>query len=120
MFFLSTYFVSFLNFFLERGLRVGVKPRLLKLINGGGRGGLNKVRVGRKKIEKLSTPEYAHMHVYTKTSRSHLSSLARPMNMKNHSKVDKSFQTLLVHTSSKEKNIFLKRVATNSWYKLPN
>ena len=53
-------------FFLERGLSVGVKLRLLKLINGGGGGGggggflrggggggwgcLNKVRVGRKKI----------------------------------------------------------------------
>ena len=37
MFFLSTYFVVvFLNFFLERGLRVGVKLRLLKLINRGG------------------------------------------------------------------------------------
>ena len=46
MFFLSTYFVPFLNFFLERGLRVGVKLRSLKLINGGGRGGLNKVRGG--------------------------------------------------------------------------
>ena len=35
MLFLSTYFVPFLIFFIERGLRVGVKLRLLKLINGG-------------------------------------------------------------------------------------
>ena len=34
MFFLNTYFVPFLNFFLERHVRVGVKLRLLKLING--------------------------------------------------------------------------------------
>ena len=42
MLFLSTYFVPFLNVFLERGLRVGVKLRLLKLINWGD---LNKVCV---------------------------------------------------------------------------
>ena len=42
MFFLSAYFLPFLIFFLERGLRVGVKLKLLKLINEGG--GLNKVR----------------------------------------------------------------------------
>ena len=43
MFFLSAYFLPFLIFFLERGLRVGVKLKLLKLINEGGEG-LNKVR----------------------------------------------------------------------------
>ena len=50
MFFLSTYFVPFLIFFLKRGLRVGVKLRLLKLIDGGSCEG---EEGGSEKIENL-------------------------------------------------------------------
>ena len=62
---------------------------------------------------------YVHMHMYLKTSRSLLSSVPGLWLSKTRWKVDKSFRKLLAHTSSKEKNIFLKRVTINSWYKLP-
>ena len=52
MFFLKYTLCSYFEFFLERGLRIGVKLRLLKLINGVGEGGLNKVRGDGRGSEK--------------------------------------------------------------------
>ena len=50
MFFLSTYFVPFLNFFCRKGFEGWCQTYVAKINK---RGGLNKARGSRKKIEKL-------------------------------------------------------------------